>query len=102
MKKGFASLAALYKENHSLSKQIENAAPGKKQQILDKLASNDKKILEYKEANAIASLNAQSTILEITEYDAGDAIQNSARLYAALATSSQKMLRYFETMLGSL
>ena len=60
--------------------------------ILKEVDKNDQQILKFKEANQILSLNAQKTILDITESDSQDPIENSLRLYSSMEKTARYML----------
>ena len=67
-----------------------------KPHILKEIDKNDQKILDFREANQILSLNAQKIILDITESDLQEPIENSLRLYSSMEKTTRYMLYLLE------
>ena len=76
------------KNKHLILKYKANPVP----HILKEVDKNDQEILNFKEANQILSLNAQKMILNITESDLQEPIEDSLKLYSAMEKTARFML----------
>ena len=89
LKEDIRQLLLIYRRNKYLILRYKS---NPKSHVLEELDRNDQKILAFKEANHILSLNAQKMILNITESDVGEPVEKSLRLYSSMEKTAIYML----------
>ena len=89
LKEDIQQLYLIYQKNKYLILQYKS---NPKPHVLKEVDRNDQKILAFKEANHILSLNAQKMILNVTESETEEPIAKSLSLYSSMEKTAMYML----------